>query len=147
MILSPCGSFLNKQPSNDKDRTFELSKETCLIDLQLSVVAMEPKPSEKTRTIININMKEYVNHGKVAQDKGIIQINKKSFKTEGDRYSFSTTKGINFGVGGHFGAQVMGAAVAGGSIGISGHYDKSKSIRLKKQSSRAQKTLSTVRRR
>ncbi len=84
------------------------------IDLQLSVVAMEPKPSEKTRTIIDINMKEYVNHGKVAQDESIVQINKKS----GDRYSFSTTKGINFRVGGHFGAHVMGAAVAGGSIGI-----------------------------
>ena len=68
---------------------------------------MEPKPSEKTRTIIDVNMKEYVNHGKVVQDESIVQINKKPFKTEGDRYSFSTTKGINFGVGGHFEAQVM----------------------------------------
>ena len=97
------------------------------IDLQLSVVAMEQKPSERKRTIVDINMKEYVNHGKVAQDESIVQINKKSFKTEGDRYTFSSTKGVNFGVGSNLGAQVMGAAVAGGSIGISGHYDKSKS--------------------
>ncbi len=97
------------------------------IDFQLSVVAMDPKPSEKTRTIVDINMKEYINYGKVAQDESVVQINKKSSKTEGGRYTFSSTKGVNFGFGGNIGAQVMGAAVAGGSIGISGHYDKSKS--------------------
>ncbi len=97
------------------------------IDLQLSVVAKDPKPSEKTRTIVDINMKEYVNRGKVAQDESIVQINKKSSKTEGDRFNFSSEKGVKFGIGGNLGAQVMGAAVAGGSVGISGHYDKSKS--------------------
>ncbi len=97
------------------------------INFQLSVVAKDPKPVEKTRTIVDINMKEYVNHGKVAQDESIVQVNKKSSKSEGDRYTFSSTKGINFGFAGNLGAQVMGASVAGGSVGISGHYDKSKS--------------------
>ncbi len=97
------------------------------IDFQLNIVAMEQNPSEKTRTIVDINMKEFVNYGKVARDESIVHINKKSSKTEGDRYTFSSTKGVKFGFGGNLGAQVMGAAVAGGSIGISGHYDKSKS--------------------
>ena len=97
------------------------------IDFQLSVVDKDPKPSEKTRTIVDINMKEYVNHGKVAQDQSIVQINKKSSKTEGDRYTFSSTQGVKFGFGGNIGAQVMGASVAGGSIGVSGNYEKSKS--------------------
>ena len=97
------------------------------IDFQLSVVHMDTKPREKTRAIVDINMKEYANHGKVAQDESIVQIHKKSSKTEGERYSFSSTKGVDFGVGGNIGAQVMGAAVAGGSVGISGKYNRSKS--------------------
>ncbi len=110
------------------------------IDLQLSVVAMDQKPSEKTRTIVDINMKEYINYGKVAQDESVVRINKKTSKTERDRYTFSTTKGINFGVGGNFGAQVMGAAVAGGSIGINGHYDKSKSTTKETEKSTSEGT-------
>ncbi len=97
------------------------------IDLKLSVVNADTKPCEKTRTIVDINMNEYVNRGKVAQDESIVRIDKKASTTEEQRYTFSTTKGTDFGFGSNLGAKVMGAAVAGGSIGISGHYGKSKS--------------------
>lgn len=97
------------------------------IEFELSVVDKERKPREKTRTIVDINMKEYTNHGKESQDESIVRINKSSSATKGERYSFSTTKGVDFGIGGNIGAQVMGLAVAGGSLGITGNYNRSKS--------------------
>lgn len=97
------------------------------IAFELSVVDKDKKPREKTRTIVDINMKEYTNRGKEAQDETMVKMHKTSSKTKGERYHFSTTKGVDFGVGGNIGAQVVGLAVGGGSLGISGHYNKSKS--------------------
>lgn len=97
------------------------------IAFELSVVDKDKKPREKTRTIVDINMKEYTNRGKEAQDETIVKMHKTSSKTKGERYNFSTTKGVDFGGGANIGAQVVGLAVAGGSLGITGHYNKSKS--------------------
>ena len=97
------------------------------IEFELNVVDKESEPHEATRTIVDINMKEYSNHGKEAQDETIVKMEKTSSTTKGDRYMFSTTTGVDFGVGGNIGAKVMGLAVAGGSLGISGHYNKVKS--------------------
>ena len=96
-------------------------------DFELSVVAMEKEPREATRTIVDINMKEYTNNWKEGEDETIVKVLKKSTKLEGHKYSFSTTKGVDFGIGGNIGAQVMGMAVAGGSLGLSGTFNKSKS--------------------
>jgi hypothetical protein len=93
----------------------------------MCVVSKDKKPQEKTRTLVDINMKEYANYGKQAQDESVVIIHKTSTTTKGERYSFSTTKGVDFGIGGNIGAQVVGMAVAGGSIGVSGNYNKSKS--------------------
>lgn len=97
------------------------------IDFQLSLVYKDLRPREVTRTIVDINMKEYSNHGMEAQDETVVKAGKSSSKTKGERYTFSTTKGVNFGVGGGIGAQVMGLAVAGGSLGFNAKYDKNKS--------------------
>ncbi len=96
------------------------------IDFQLKIIHKDPEPSEKTRTIVDVNMKEFINHGQTETDESLVQIQKTSSKTSSERYTFSTTKGVSYGVGGNIGVQVMAAAVAGGSIGISGHYDRSK---------------------
>lgn len=72
-------------------------------------------------------MKEYSNRGTEAQDESLVRMEKKSSMNKGERYNFSTTAGINYGGGGKFGAKVMALGMAGGSFGISGHLDKSKS--------------------
>ncbi len=96
------------------------------IDFQITVIDKEENPKEKTRTIVDVNMKEYINTGQTESDESIVQIQKTSSKTSSERFTFSTTKGVSYGVGGNIGVQVMAAAVAGGSIGLSGHYDRSK---------------------
>ena len=98
------------------------------IDFDVSVVSMEAEPREARRTIVDINLKEYANSGKENQDETVVKAWKTSSKSEHNRYNFSTTKGIDFGSGGNIGAKVMGLAVAGGSMGITGHLNRSKSV-------------------
>ena len=70
-------------------------------------------------------MKEYTNQGE-AQDETVVKIEKSSSVTKEERYTFTTTKGINYGIGGNIGAQVLGLSVAGGSAGISAQVNKTK---------------------
>ena len=93
------------------------------IDFDIRVVDKEKEPREVTRTIVDINMKEYTNHGKECEDETMVRVSKGSSSVKGNRYQFSTTKGVDFGVGANFGATVMNLAQAG----VSAHYNRSKS--------------------
>ena len=93
------------------------------IDFDIIVADKEKEPREVTRTIVDINMKEYTNHGKEYEDETMVRVSKGSSTVKGNRYHFSTTKGVDFGVGANFGATVMNVAQAG----VSAHFNMSKS--------------------
>ena len=94
---------------------------------EISIVRADKEPKEANRIITDINMKEYTNRSQKEVDETLVTVNKASSKSTEDRYQYTTTKGTNWGIGGNIGAQVMGAAMAGGSVGISANYGKSKS--------------------
>ena len=97
------------------------------LSFEVSVVSADMNPTESRRTIIDINMKEYTNRGKREVDETMVKVSKSASKSKGSRYSFSTTKGVNWGIGGNIGAQVMGLAMAGGSASVSANYGRQKS--------------------
>ena len=93
------------------------------IEFQVTVVDKEREPREATRTIVGITTKEYSNRGKDTQDETVVKIYKTSPPTsKGERYSFFTTEGVNFGIGGNIAAQVMGLSITGGSLRITGQF-------------------------
>ena len=102
------------------------------LSFQISVVDAETTPKETSRTIIDINMKEYTNRGQKEIDETMVKVSKSSSKTKGSRYSFSTTTGVNWGIGGNIGGQV---AMGGGSAGISANYGRNKSTTTGKEES------------
>ncbi len=94
------------------------------IDFVLDVVAMG-EPSEKTRTIIDIHVKDYANYGTGEQDETGVKVFKTSSRNEGNRrqYSFTSTSGIISGPSDYLGAKVLGLAVGGGSTAIRGNHN------------------------
>ena len=105
------------------------------LNFEVSVVDAEQTPKETSRTIIDINMKEYTNRGQKEIDETMVKVSKSTSKTKGSRYSFSTTKGVNWGIGGNIGGQVMGLAMGGGSASISANYGRHKSTTTSKEES------------
>ena len=105
------------------------------LNFEVSVVDAEQTPKETSRTIIDINMKEYTNRGQKEIDETMVKVSKSTSKTKGSRYSFSTTKGVNWGIGGNIGGQVMGLAMGGGSASISANYGRHKSTTTGKEES------------
>ncbi len=103
------------------------------LNFEISVVSADPKPIEARRTIIDINMKEYTNRCEKEVDETMVKVTKTSSKSTGSRYNFSTTKGVDWGIGGNIGAQVMGLAMVGGSASVSGNYGKHKSTTNEKE--------------
>ena len=97
----------------------------------MSLVSKENQPREVTRTIVDINMKEFKNHSEEAQDETIVKVCKSSSTTKGERYKFSTTEGVDYSFGGNIGAQVMGLAVALESMQLTTR----KRLKQKKQNS------------
>ena len=97
------------------------------LGFEVAVIHSDPEPTEKTRIIADINMKEYINYSDKGVDETLVRVAKKKTQSLGSRYQFSATKGVNWGVGGNIGAQVMGLAMAGVSAGIGGNYSKEKS--------------------
>ena len=89
------------------------------LNFELSVVSMDEEPKETRRTIVDINMKEYINRWQKEVDETIVQVHKLTSKSQGNRYSFSTTKGVNWGIGGNIGAKVIGLAMGEAGVGIS----------------------------
>ena len=107
------------------------------LNFEVSVVSMDMEPKETRRTIVDINMKEYKNNGQKEVDKTIVQVHKSTSKSHGSRYSFSATKGVSWGIGSNIGAQVMGAAMAGGSLGINAKYGREKSMTTESEETQA----------
>ena len=92
---------------------------------ELCIIDQEKEPREVQRTIVDINMKEYENHGTHAQlqDESHVKMEKQTSTTKGERYSFSTTKGVNYGLGGNIGLKLVGLV----SLGADAKVEKSKS--------------------
>lgn len=108
-------------------RVIKIPQTTNLLDnlnFQLSVVSVDIEPKETGRTIMDINMKEYTNNGQKEVDETVVKVHKSTSRSQGNRFSFSTTKGVNWGIGGNIGAQVMGLAMAGGSASVSANYGR-----------------------
>ena len=105
------------------------------LNFEISVVDAEPTPKEATRTIIDINMKEYTNHGQKDVDETMVKVSKSTSKTKGSRYSFSSTKGVDWGIGGNIGGQIMGIAMVGGNASINANYGRHKSTTTGKEES------------
>ena len=97
------------------------------LSFTITVANAEQTPKETSRTIIDINMKEYTNRGQKEIDETMVKVSKSTSKTKGSRYSFSTTKGVDWGIGGNLGAQIMGLSMVGGNASISANYGRHKS--------------------
>ncbi len=97
------------------------------LNFKITVAEAEQTPKETSRTIIDINMKEYTNRGQKEVDETMVKVSKSTSKTKGSRYSFSSTKGVDWGIGGNIGGQIMGLAMAGGNASISANYGRHKS--------------------
>ena len=110
------------------------------LKFDISVNSAEREPREARRTIVDINMKEYTNHGETEVDETLVRISKKSSHSEGSRYNFSSTKGINWNIGGgigaNIGATVMGLATAGGSASLTANYGKQKSTTTEEETTK-----------
>ena len=118
----------NKFGSNIKVISLpRIEKQVEDLSFEISVVRADPEPTEKTRTIADINMKEYSNPADTSVDETIVRMTKKNTSSAGNRYQFSTTKGVSWDVGGNIGAQVMGVAMGGAGGSIGGRYGKVKS--------------------
>ena len=97
------------------------------LNFELSVASVDSEPQETRQTIVDINMKEYTNNGQKEVDETMMKVQKSTSRSQGNRFSFSTTKGVNWGIGGNIGAQVMGLAMGGGSVGVNANYGRQKS--------------------
>ena len=98
----------------------------------IKVLHREDKPTEVGRTIVDISKKEFKNHAEeskdhTAKDTTKATVNKSSSTKKARSYQFQSTQGVNWGVGGNIGLQVMGMGMGGGTMGISGKYGKNKS--------------------
>ena len=82
------------------------------INFNMTVVSRDEHPREASRTVVDIHTKEYINRGREATDESIVRIDKAPKR---NRYTFISTRGIDFGFGSEIGAKVMGLAVGGGS--------------------------------
>ena len=107
------------------------------LNFELSVVSKDREPKETRRTIVDINMKEYKNSGQKEVDETIVQVHKSTSKSQGNRYSFSATKGVSLGIESNIGAQVMGVAMVGGSLGVNLKYGKEKSTTTESEETQA----------
>ena len=107
------------------------------LSFEITVVKADPAPTEKSRTIADINMKEYFNPSDTSVDETTVRITKKNTRSLESRYQFSTTKGVSWDVGGNIGAQVMGLATAGVSGSIGGSYGRQKSTTSENEQSQA----------
>ena len=88
----------------------------------MSVVEKEREPREVTRTIVDITTKEFINRGKDVVDKTKMQLQKTTATPGGEKYRFTTPRGVNFGFGGNIGPQVMALSISGGSLRITGQF-------------------------
>ena len=100
--------------------------------ISMTVLEHENKPNEVGRSVVDISEKEFINTAKESQDhtaKDITKaiVNKSSSTKEGRSYQFQSNEGVNWGVGGNIGLQVMAMGMAGGTMGLSGNYGKNKS--------------------
>ena len=116
---------------------------TCKWDslkFEITVVSAEMEPKEARRTIVDINMKEYTNHCETEVDETLVRISKKSNQSEGSRYKFSNTTGIDWGIeggiGANIGAKVMSIATAGGSASLTANYGKQKSTTTEEETTK-----------
>ena len=91
-------------------------------EFELSIVHKEKEPREVKRTIVDINMKEYENHGAKSQDESHVKMEKLTSTTKGERYTFSTTKGVDYGVDANIGLKLKLV-----DLGVKATYKKSKS--------------------
>lgn len=80
-------------------RVIKIPQTTNLLDnlnFQLSVASVDIEPKETGRTIMDINMKEYTNNGQKEVDETVVKVHKSTSRSQGNRFSFSTTKGVNW---------------------------------------------------
>ena len=115
-----------------------ITKQVEELDFEVSVVKTDPAPTEKNCTIADITTKEYFNPSDTSMDETVINLTKKNMRPVGKLYQFSTRKGVNWDLGGSFGAQMMGLATAGacGSI-VEGNGGRKKFITSKKEQKQA----------
>ena len=100
-------------------------------DFEVSVASTELQPRAKMRTVVDISTKDYANYGKQDQDETNIKLAKRfvGLESEGSRYKFVTTRGVDFGFGSSIGGQVMRLALTGTTknfLGLSGLLTKEK---------------------
>ena len=86
---------------------------------EVSVEQADNLPTEKTRTILDVNSKEYVNPCEKESDETFVKIWRRFTKAEGSRYNFCVSQVIGQSLLGNIGAKIMGLAVSGGTIIVS----------------------------
>ena len=116
-------------------KTSRATKQLNNLDFEVSVVSADAEPKESRRAIVDINMKEYTNRSDKEVDETLVKVRKRASKSTGSRYNFTVSKGVNWGVNGNIGAQVMGLAMVGGSASIGANYNKQKTTTTESETS------------
>ena len=86
-------------------------KNMCFI---LSVESADQQITEKTRTVVDITHKEYINSSDKEADETIVQAHKRPVTV--NKYHFRPQNGVNWGIQGDIGAKVRGLSMSGGCV-------------------------------
>ena len=98
-------------------------------DLQFSILYHDAEPTETRHTKIDVYTKEYVNRSDKERDETVVHVSKPGSVTQESRYNFTAISGITLPFSENIGAQIIGLAAAGGSLGM-GYFERKRDHKL-----------------
>ena len=105
--------------------TPSFTKQLYGLQFDICIVSADSQPEEVKKVVVDVSTKEYTNHCKKEVDQTVLKVGKANTVWDRSRYHFSTTRGVNCGIGGDIGPQVMRLAITGGTtrINITGNME------------------------
>ena len=79
-----------------------------------TVVQSDPEPLMERPTIVDVTLKEFINHGERENDETTFQLGKNSPIAAGPKYMFFMKGGVKFDHKYNLGSQIVGLSMAGG---------------------------------
>ena len=95
------------------------------LQFDICIVSADSQPVEVKKVVVDVSTKEYANHCKKEVDQTVLKVGKANTVWDRSRYHFVITRGVNCGIGGDIGPQVMRLAITGGNtrINITGNME------------------------
>ena len=87
------------------------------LQLDICIISADPQPVEVKKVVVDVSMKEYVNHCQKEMDKTVLKVERANSQLRSG-YHFSITRGANCGIGGDIGPQVRRLVITGGTVRI-----------------------------